>query len=246
MLPGLLKGLGDLVFPHHCFLCRRHIPYASPSSSLCLSCQSSIKKNIPPFCEKCSRPLQEEHRDKPLCQECQKTHPHFDSAWGACLYNGQLRKLIHLFKYGNKVSLRHYFSGLIFSFLSTYHIDTKRYNLLVPIPLHAVRLRERGYNQAQLLSEVLGQKLAITQSSHNLIRVRNTCNQAILRQKERWTNIQGAFRIKHYSQFSKRTILLIDDLMTTGATVSEAARILKEAGAKRVDVLTLAIAQQTR
>jgi len=118
-----------------------------------------------------------------------------------------------------------------------------RFDMIVPIPLSRARLRERGYNQTQLLSEGLAQKFCRPQSLGNLTRVRHTQNQALLKKQQRWTNISGAFKIENPEEFHQRSILIIDDLFTTGATVSEAARVLKESGAKHVEALTLAITE---
>lgn len=128
-------------------------------------------------------------------------------------------------------------------FLETYNLDIAQFHRLVPIPLFAVRLRERGYNQSRLLAEAVGQQHRIVLSRNNLVRVRATEHQTFLSEKERWTNIRGAFRIKHPAEFSGKNILIIDDLLTTGATASEAARTLKDAGAKTVGLLTLAITE---
>lgn len=135
-------------------------------------------------------------------------------------------------------------SQLVFSFLKAYQIDIGHYDVLVPVPLHPTRYRERGYNQAELIASVISQTLAIPLLPQNLLRCRHTQNQARIGRKERWTNIQGAFTIRHSKKFLNRRVLLIDDLLTTGATASEAARVLKETGAARVDVVTVAIASK--
>jgi len=152
-----------------------------------------------------------------------------------------MRRLIHLFKYSHKTSLRSFLVDRIFSFLDNYHIPLESFEMIMPVPLHPVRMRERGYNQAQLLSQPIAARLGIPHLTDNLIRVRPTPTQAFLSKKDRWTNIQGAFKIKNVESFSKKSILLVDDLLTTGITASEAAGVLKEAGAAHVGVLTLAI-----
>jgi len=154
-----------------------------------------------------------------------------------------MRRLIHLFKYGQKTALQYWGSEIIYSFINANNIDLSEFDLIVPIPLHSTRLRERGYNQAQLLSQSLSIQFAIPQSSNNLSRIRNTKNQARLSAKERWTNIHGAFKIKDSLEYFRRSILLVDDILTTGATASEAARLLKKAGANKVAVLALAITE---
>ncbi|NTV29263.1 MAG: ComF family protein [Candidatus Omnitrophica bacterium] len=114
--------------------------------------------------------------------------------------------------------------------------------MLVPIPLHPTRLRERGYNQSALIAERLTLTLGIPTVQHGLERARHTLRQSELGQKERFTNMHDAFKITAPSTFSGRKILLVDDLLTTGATASAAAQALKKAGAAQVGVLTLAIA----
>jgi ComF family protein len=152
-----------------------------------------------------------------------------------------LKTLIHSFKYGQKTGLRHLFVHIMASFIRDYHLDIAQFDLIAPIPLSSTRLRERGYNQAQLLGEGMAKEFSIPLSDHNLIRQRHTQQQTLLDEKERWTNIKRAFTIKHLKVFEQKNILIIDDLLTTGATASEAARTLKNHGAGKVGVLTLAI-----
>lgn len=247
MLKTLLQGLTDLVFPYNCLLCRgslfvngRGLPTDEKRDILCNRCVGTIEPNRPPFCSKCSRPVLD--CDSPLCRDCLKTELHFDQAWGACLYTGAVRRLIHLFKYNHKTSLRKPLVDMIFSFLDDYKIPLQSFEAIVPLPLHPARMRERGYNQAQLLSQPIAARLGTDHITDNLIRMRPTQNQALLGKKDRWTNIRGAFKIKNVKPFSKKSVLLVDDLLTTGITASEAAHVLKEAGAARVGVVTLAIA----
>jgi ComF family protein len=149
--------------------------------------------------------------------------------------------MIHRFKYGQKTYLFKPFTQFIINFLQIYHFDIKQFDIIAPIPLFPSRLRERGYNQSQLLAEPISREYGIHLSLKNLIRIRNTEHQTFLTEKERWTNIQGAFRIINSAAFSGKNILIIDDLLTTGATASEAAGVLKNAGAETVGVLTLAV-----
>ena len=251
MLKFIGQGLCDLFYPPHCLICRSFIPRSpqkiSSDSSLkkiteflCPECAKKISYNFPPFCVQCSR-----HLSKPLthsrCKECFEKSPHFDFAWSACLYQEPLKGLIHQFKYGQKTLLRHVFRQLMTSFLRQYYFDICQFDAVIPIPLSHARERERGYNQAQLLAQDIAKEFDLRLCANNLIRIRHTKNQALLSEKERWTNIHRAFRIKQSPKFSQRSVLLVDDLLTTGATTSEAALTLKEAGAKTVGVLTLAI-----
>jgi len=127
------------------------------------------------------------------------------------------------------------------NFIEIYHLDIQQFDIIIPIPLFPSRLRERGYNQSHLLAEPIARHYHIDLLTNNLVRTRNTEHQTSLREKERWTNIRGAFRITDSSAFSGKNILIIDDLLTTGATASQASGALKHAGAQTVGVLALAI-----
>jgi ComF family protein len=139
--------------------------------------------------------------------------------------------------------LRKLLAKLMTDFIDAYRFDIHQFDLIVPIPLFPTRLRERGYNQSRLLAEELSRKYRIALSLSDLARIRPTEHQTLLNEKERWTNISGAFRIKNLLAFRGKNVLIIDDLLTTGATASEAARTLKDAGAETVGVLTLAITE---
>jgi len=243
---NILEGFLDLVFPPLCVLCRRRIPAAFASNCfgdkvLCPACRRTIILNRPPFCKKCSRPLKDPQAS--FCKSCERTPLVFDRAWGACLYNDTMRRLLHLFKYGGKTALRFPFWAIIRDFVATYDIPVGSFDLIVPVPLHSARYRERGFNQARILAQMLAVNYRILLEINNLRRVRPTSNQARLPQKDRWTNIQSAFKINQPSQYKDKNILIIDDLLTTGSTLSETARLLKSAGANEVSALTLAIAE---
>ena len=235
----LRKGLLNLIFPRNCLLCRHGLK--NTSDILCLRCRSAVELNKPPFCQRCSRPLAAVREDN-LCRQCRTTEYSFDSAFAAVIYNDCMQRLIHLFKYHNKGYLKNFFVFLMAQAAENYHFCFQKYDLLIPVPLSRARLRERGYNQSQLLAQDLSHRHGVRMSRQNLVRIRHTPNQALLRKKERWTNIRGALRIKNSAELKGKTILLLDDLLTTGATASEAARVLKKAGAASVDVLSLAIA----
>lgn len=173
---------------------------------------------------------------------CQKTHPHFDFVWSACIYQKRLRDLLHQFKYKHFTGLRFLFGIWLKDCVTYHHLDITQFDMLIPIPLSAVRWRERGYNQSELLALELQKKFNININKECLRKIRNTHPHAQLEKKERWTNIQGAFTIKHPELIAGKSILLVDDLLTTGATASEAAKTLKDNGAARVGVFCLAIA----
>ncbi len=239
MLHDIATGLLDLVYPRLCLLCREHRTDAGTTDPLCPECHLSLPVNRPPFCRKCSRPLTTS--DEIFCDHCRQTDLAFDQVWAAAIYDENMRRLIHLFKYGGKTALRHTFAGLILDFTRRYRIPAGQFDGIMPAPLHNARLRERGYNQSCMLGEILAHELGLPLDDANLARTRNTRNQARLSPKERWTNVEGAFKITKPESVRGKRILIIDDLLTTGATLSGIAAVLKRAGAVNVSALTLAV-----
>ncbi len=119
-------------------------------------------------------------------------------------------------------------------------LDLSAYDLLIPIPLHKSRLRERGFNQALVLAREIEKRFPLPLDYLNLQRIRDTQPQINLKEKERRKNVRGAFGLREKQKVKGKRILLIDDVYTTGATVNECSRVLRKGGAKRVDILTLA------
>jgi ComF family protein len=239
----LFDGLIDLVFPRNCALCRSYAP-STDKDPICPQCHDKVPYNFPPFCARCSRHLTGFSKEG-LCPDCQKRMPDFDLAWGFTLYDPPLPQLIQDFKFHDKTALRKTFRTISQTFLDRYRPSLQHFQALIPIPLTPVRQRERGYNQALLLAEGLSQLTGIPCLTDILIREKHAPQQSSLGEKERWTNIRGAFRINPAfapKMLYTNRLLVVDDLLTTGATASEAARTLKAAGATKVGVIALAIA----
>ena len=175
-----------------------------------------------------------------VCRSCQKAKLHFRRAYSALAYEGKVKQLISLFKYKGKMSLSKPLANLLTDFIKQYTIPLHTIDIVMPIPLHSVRLRQREYNQSQLLAEELTNIFDLRLDTKTLSRIKNTAAQVNLDDQQRWQNISGAFALREKESVLNKTVLLVDDLITTGATCSEAAYTLQEAGAKEVYVLTLA------
>ena len=241
MLRSLIQGFGDLVYPPFCYVCRSALDIFERPSYLCSFCQESIQWNRTPACPRCSRYLGPVPKNC-ICTSCQKQKHHFDFAWSACLYEEPLRGLIHQFKFHQQTILRKPLSQLMIQFIEKRGLDIDQFDIILPIPLHAAKYRERGYNQAELLAVPLAQKYDKMILVSLLKRVRNTPSQTSLSRKNRFTNVQGSFKINARININNKNILIIDDLLTTGATASEASLCLKTHGAAKVGILTLSIA----
>jgi ComF family protein len=222
MLQDFLQGALELVFPDNCLLCRRFLN-SRHQRQICTGCQAQLVFNPTPY----SRQTTDSHA--------------FDQSWSVCLYNETAQKLLHAFKYNSKTSLCKTFVPLMIEFIDRHQVPVREFDWLTPLPLHPARLRERGYNQSALLSIALSRHYGIAHTENLLVRQKQTRTQTELGAKQRWTNMEGAFRIKNLNDVTDKRVLLIDDLYTTGATLHSAAEVLKNAGASRVGALTFSI-----
>ena len=175
-----------------------------------------------------------------MCCKCIKHPLDFDRAYSPCVYEGVIRELIHMFKYKDKDYLGGSLSVLMTDFIKEYNLPMHIIDAIIPIPLHAAKLREREFNQSLILSEHISRKFNIRVMDSALFRNRNTRTQTELKDIERFENIRGSFSVKEENSIRGKNFLLVDDVFTTGATCSEAARTLKQAGANIVYCMTLA------
>jgi ComF family protein len=240
MLKGFWEGFVDLLYPKRCLACKNKLSGASIDGLVCVSCWSQIKKNTPPFCHSCGRRLEKKDFAKSICADCRKNSFHFDRAFSPCSYTGIIKELIHEFKYNGKDHLGQTLSGLMVEFIKEYSLPMGDLDLIVPLPMHKTRLREKEFNQAEVLAEALGRAFARDIAGNVLGRSRLSRTQTELSVSERFSNVRESFRVLNPGGIRGKNILLVDDVLTTGATSSEAARAMKEAGAGIVFVLTLA------
>lgn len=224
----------DFLFPPECPICQN--PVSDPLS-ICPECFKKIKFITPPLCEICGRPFEFEVYGKTVCGKCLQKKPVYDKARSAFLYDSFSKQLILPFKYSDRTDL----APLLGQFLIRAGAELlDQSDLIVPVPLNRWRLMKRKYNQAGILGKIISKKTGIPFSPFVLKRLRATKSQERLREKDRIKNVRNAFIIKNNKLIKNKKILLIDDVLTTGATVNECAKILKRNGAKSVYVLTVA------
>lgn len=233
----MLRTLINLLYPAMCRVCSKKIN--AFDRNICASCAKKIKERIPPFCAKCGKQLEGEPELIAECPDCKKHTPCFDRAWSACHYNEPLKNLIHDFKYKKVSSLSVDFTVLIIDFMKKYDAG-KDCQVILPIPMHPNRLFKREINHSDALAQNLAKKLNIPYSRNALKKTKNTLFQSKLKRKARIENLRSSFSIKDDSAIRDKNILLVDDLLTTGSTVNECSKILKNSGAKHVEVITLA------
>jgi ComF family protein len=237
MLKQLLVATLDLLFPPLCHVCRRFIPEAG-EIHICPACRELMPPIVSPLCTVCGIPFAGAGNDH-VCGSCSISTSRFDAARAAFAYEGASRDLIHSFKYRNKTHLRRPLALLTIERLAEFIVQ-RQPDLIMPVPLHRKKLSSRGFNQAVLIGEIFSQRLRIPLDRRNLRRVRWTEPQVNLAADERRTNVKGAFAILESGLVKGRRVLLVDDVLTTGSTADECARVLKSAGAADVTVITVA------
>jgi ComF family protein len=240
MLQGLLKGLKDLIYPNCCLVCKNKIAPPDQQQLICAGCWGKVEQNLPPFCARCGRHLDSQAIEKNACKSCSRLNFYFDRAFSPCQYTGTVKKLIHEFKYSGKDYLGKPLGKLMQTFIRDYQLPIAHLDFLVPIPLHKSRQREREFNQAEILSQEVAREFDKKVLTDFFIRVKPTKTQTELTYQERCQNVEKSFAVTKPELIKNANLLLIDDVLTTGATSSEAAKSLKEAGAKIVILLTLA------
>ena len=231
---GWLAGWLDHLFGVHCLLCRAPLkPVAGGAAPICEGCLEALPWNLNP-CARCATPLPEESDG--VCGPCLKRAPPWDAVFAPLRYEEPIDGLIKRFKFNGGLSEGRLLTRLLVDGVRARGVDPPE--LILPVPLHRSRLRERGYNQALELVRPLSQALELPHDGGLCRRIRATAVQSHLAAKERRANVRGAFALS--APLPVRHLALVDDVLTTGNTAAEITRLLKGAGAERVEVRTLA------
>jgi ComF family protein len=236
----LLAGVAHLVYPATCAVCGADAPADRPN--LCEACHESLTNDSGPLCPRCAAGVGPFVHLEDGCTHCRDETFHFERVVRLGAYDGVLRDVILRMKHVRGEMLAEILGDLWASHLEI-ALRAVKADAVVPVPLHWQRRLTRGYNQSAALARQLASCLRIPYHSWWLRRVRNTPHQTALTPTERRENLRGAFQATPWARVRDRTILLVDDVLTTGGTASEAARALREAGAARVVVAVLARGQ---
>ena len=229
-------SIASLLYPPVCVICRANV---RATEYLCDQCEAKVTRIVAPFCQKCSEPFEGAITDEFTCANCAHRTIHFDAAVAAYRSRGIVRKIIHDFKYGHQIYLRQPVARWLRAALDDARLRGCRFDFIIPVPLHPTRQRERGFNQAAMLAELLScagidsiETVAGADPIHD--------HTDRLDRAERMENLHDAFRLRKNMDVRGLRVLLIDDVLTTGSTLSECARILKRAGAISVYAATAA------
>jgi ComF family protein len=222
---GFLAQLRDQLLPAQCLLCSQH----SGHELLCTDCAADIARLSGPTCPRCAIPTTHGER----CGRCLHQPPFFSTTLAIFPYEFPVDRMIHAFKYGHQLALAGWFGEHL-----ARRLKADDFDLILPMPLHPTRLRERGFNQAMEIARVLEKRLSRPVDRSSLHRTRATETQARLTLKARHDNMRGAFECR--TELGGRNILLIDDVLTSGATANECARVLKLHGAGEIHLAVVA------
>jgi ComF family protein len=233
----LLRGMTDMVFPPVCLGCGGLVE-GGRLRHVCVKCEPMIHLVGPPSCSTCGSPFFGEVEGERMCPHCEGLHPDYGEGRTVTLFKGPARALIHELKYhkGHHVlaDIGHVAGG------SAHVMEFIRGAVLVPVPLHPRKERERGYNQTALLAEVLAKAAGgVTRVERLLKRVVDTPSQTTFDRKARRANLKNAFALAGGATINRTSpYILVDDVFTTGSTLNSCAGVLRRAGALNLNVVT--------
>ncbi len=233
--------MASLVFPAPCRVCERILQTAS-RIPICRECLASLKPLGGPLCRQCGRPFVSAWAGlamHPLCRICRRNIYSFTYARSYGVYDEAMVSAVTLLKYHAIAPLGEWFAARLAEIVAR-HPESFAADVVVPVPLHATRLRERGYNQAELIARPLARRLGLAYRSYLLMRTKPRPDKLKLTRQERWRTVRGAYAIRAGARVDKLHVLLVDDVLTTGATLDACAKALLSAGAARVVGLTVA------
>jgi ComF family protein len=237
----VFKSLMDLIYPPRCPICGVFLMERADQQAFgfCKACFEGFTEITSPICPTCGRPFVTTEGGDHHCEECLRSRPFYDIARAPYIYAGSLMSAIHAFKYSGKTHLTNSLGALLSAFSKPW-LEAMTDLMVMPVPLHPKRLRERGFNQSLLLARHVAAGLRSDLDFLSLRRVKYTEPQTGLKSDERHKNVRGAFEVVDRSAVRKRSIVLVDDVATTGSTLNDSARALKSAGANEVYGLVLA------
>jgi len=235
---GVLTDSLNLLYPPVCQLCHERRAEAR-EGFVCSQCWSHVRFIRAPFCERCGLPFEGNLTTTFVCTNCHDLELYFTSARSAVVAKTVVLEAIHHFKYSNALWFENFLANLLVR-EATPMLAQAKWDYIVPVPLHPVKLREREFNQAALLAEHLARATKIPLNEKILQRVHPTSTQTLLTREARAANMKNAFAVRRGTKLDGKRIVLVDDVFTTGATTNACAQALQVAGAAEVCVWTVA------
>jgi len=239
-LTELMRAVADLILPRTCPFCE-DAALLQTDQVLCPACRGALREIAGPLCQKCGLPVQTLLPDGPeFCGRCLSSPAAFGTARYGFSYEESLRLAILRFKFYGGLALGPTLAALLVEAFDR-HFDRQAYDVIVPMPIHPRRLVERGFNQAVILADGLSAAIGIPVDRDSFRKIKDTPPQVGLTEAQRAANLRDSFAAARPERLKGRRILLVDDVCTTGSTISYAARTISKAHSARVDVITLAL-----
>lgn len=237
---SILRLILNLILPPRCIKCGKIL---NERNGLCPECFGKIDFISEPYCYRCGHPFPPDssvkYNTKQICGNCaRETKSLFKMQRSAFIYDENSKNLILDFKFHDKTVSAEVLANMLF--VAGKDIWAENPDFLLPVPLHKKRLRTRRYNQSALLCKYLSRKTLLPVDYFSLIRPLNTVPQVMLTGKQRQNNLKNAFSLQNPEKFKAKSVVLVDDVKTTGSTLKECAKVLKKAGVKHIYTLTLA------
>lgn len=232
-MKNLITFFVNFLYPIRCSFCNIII-HKNSKYFLCDDCIKKIKFIDENSCIMCGKELFVGY--KRLCADCRLVKHSFDKACSVVEYSGEIKKALINYKFFEKRTIQNTFIKLLLDKITVFN----NIDMVIPVPLHAKRMRQRGFNQSESLAKEIASELKCEYDNKSLIRIKDTISQSKLNRLKRLKNLKNVFKVLNYDIINSKDILLIDDIYTTGTTVSECAKALKFSGANKVYVLTIA------
>lgn len=236
MISSVYKYIIDYILPKRCFSCMELI---QDDNGFCGTCWKDLNFITSPFCNRCGKEFELEFTGYSECLACINKLPEFTSSRSLLKFDEHSKNLVHAFKYYDKTILADCFASMLYA---RYKNDLQNADIIIPIPMHRIKRLLRMYNTAQLLGKSISAISDLPVYCDILYKTKWTKSQSSLSRKQRLTNINGSMLLKNAEKIKGKNIVLIDDVITTGATVNYSSKLLKKAGVKDIIVLSIASA----
>lgn len=236
----LKERMLEILFPSRCPICDSILPLShieEKSERICKRCKKSVFYIKEPMCKTCGRMISIETKE--LCSDCEEKKHLFDQGKATFLYQGEIKKSLYRFKYGNRKEYACFYGEQMAKQYESWILQINP-DALIPIPLHKKRFQKRGYNQAYEVAKIIGERLNIVVDNEIMQRKKDTVAQKQLSMQERKKNLNNAFFITQ-NNVKYNCIILIDDIYTTGSTIDEATSVLRRAGVKNIYFICISI-----
>ena len=237
-LKGWLDAGLSFLYPEACQYCGRE-PAAAAEGFVCESCRGRVKWIRPPYCARCGLPFEGDLTTPFECANCREMELYFVQARSVVAVQGVVLDIIHRYKYQRALWFEPFLAALLVQ-AAAEALRQGPWGLIVPVPLHPIKKSEREFNQSERLARHLSRATQVPLETRGLKRVAPTRTQALLSRTERASNVRRAFAVNGKGCFQAKHVVLVDDVLTTGATTSACAKVLRDAGAAQVCVWTVA------